>query len=441
MAKPAEPSVEYTQSEIWDPQSDVLKGLYDQSTDWYLQNNPAIQDAARQSQVYGQNALDSAAGAWQQNLQGGNLAGMNLAGQLQGMMGGGGISGTTIGSQDIGSRDIYSNDFNAQSIDPNAMDDRNAVSTNIGSRDVNGNSVGMVDRSKARNTFDSRVGPGGSLANMMDMYRGQATTAGQDMLSNVDARAAAAGIGGGSAHGNAMGRGFEGINSNLQSQMAQTGYDAYNRDLDRNLGISRDTDLMNQERTLSNQGNTLAANQGNQQAALAASQGNQNAALQASLANQGSYQDILMANQAANLQAGQGNQQANLAAQQANQAAALQAGQGNQQAALQAALGNQQTALGAGQSNQQYQLGQQQNMANLIGQQQQSSYDAIGQQADMQNFINGPMQGIMNSAGGMQMLQSLIGSPQLLNQSMANGSAPGAGPSYNVGTSGVGISG
>jgi len=81
-------------------------------------------------------------------------------------------------------------------------------------------------------------------------------------------------------------------------------------------------------------------------------------------------------------------------------------------------------------------------MSGLMGQQQGASENAIGQQQQIQDFINGPLQSIMQSAGGLQMLQSLLGGPNNLTNStgVKNGGTGGGGASYNISTGGAGVS-
>jgi len=107
--------------------------------------------------------------------------------------------------------------------------------------------------SNARTAYDSNIGPGGSLANMQSMYQRQASTAANDMMNNMDARASASGMSGGSRHGTGIAQGMNDINTNYMNNMANTSYDAYNRDLDRNLGIAGDDDnrLMDRQQLMS----------------------------------------------------------------------------------------------------------------------------------------------------------------------------------------------
>ena len=222
-------------SSVWSPYAEPVsnmletgRGKYDRANETL--NSPQLQNDLNQ---WNQGVQDTSMAAWQQQAQGGNLAGYDIAGGLNNMIG-------------------------------------------------QGNQVGPVQQSHAFDLYNSNVGPGGSLANMEGMYRRQADVAGQDMLSSLDARAAASGMSGGSRHGTATGMGFEGINQNLQNQMASTGYDAYNRDLDRKLNIGSQNDQFNQQRALADQNVTQ-----NTQQQMAQMLGQQNQSQQAALAGAG----------------------------------------------------------------------------------------------------------------------------------------------------------
>ena len=411
MAKPAKPSKEYTSStqQVWGPQADALEGLYGGAEDWYSQNNQSIQDAAGTAGMYSNAALGAVAQPWMQNLQGGNLAGYDIAGGLSNMIGQdmnitpSSATGTLSKAQQFGAGPgVQSQQFGAgpgvQSQQFSAGPGVQSIGMGAGS-DINSNAIGQLSRpTYESNVYQNRIGPGGSLNNMKGMYRNDARVAGQDMLGAMDSRAAASGMSGGSAHGNAVGRGFEGINRNLQDNLARTGYDAYNRDIDRSLNIAGKADQFNEQRAGLDQQNffnTQATNQANQ------------------------------------FRYGQQNQANNMQAQLANQQAATQAG-----------IANMQNATQVGMANQNYASGQQQLMGNMIGQQQGTSESAINQQQEIQNFINGPLQSIMQSAGGLQMLQGLLGNPATLTDSQGtkNGGAPGGGGNYSLGTSGANVS-
>jgi len=402
--KSPKPSEEYSQStqDIWGPQGDALSGLYKDASSWFNNNSGGIQGGANQAGDLSQGAINSVAGPWQQNLQGGNLAGYDIGSYLSGQIGQNrDINGGTATAQQFGA---------GPGVSSNQMGPGMNLEAGPG---VQNHSVGQLNSTEAQNSFDRNVGPGGSLDNMKGMYRQDANNARDDMLGSMDARAAASGMSGGSGHGNAIGRGQEGINQNLQSQMAQTGYDAYNRDLDRQLGIAGDKDTMNQQRAGWDQQNSFNTQNANQQNRFQVGQANQGNQFKYDEANQGSDLQAQMANLQNMFQTNQANQGANLSAQQGNQQANIQAGQANQNYAQQ----------------------QQQQLGDLMGQQQGSSETAIGQQEQIQNFINGPLQSIMQSAGGLQMLQSLLGNPQALTQSEggSNGATPPGSGSFNVG--------
>lgn len=94
-------------------------------------------------------------------------------------------------------------------------------------------------------------GSGNNYADAMKAaYVGDANRATDNMLANLDARAAASGMSGGSRHGIATSQGLYDINSNLQRNLAETGYNTFEKDLDRKLGIAQQAD----QNTLARQG-------------------------------------------------------------------------------------------------------------------------------------------------------------------------------------------
>lgn len=107
-------------------------------------------------------------------------------------------------------------------------------------------------------------GSGNTYADAMkDQYVSDATRAQENMLGNLDARAAASGMSGGARHGVGVGRGMEDINRNLQRNMAQTGFETFDKDLDRKLAIAQQAD----QGTLARQG-MMADMLGQQQGAM-----------------------------------------------------------------------------------------------------------------------------------------------------------------------------
>ena len=86
-------------------------------------------------------------------------------------------------------------------------------------------------------------GQGNNYADAMKAsYLGDANRATDNMLANLDSRAAASGMSGGSRHGVATSQGMYDINSNLQKQLADTGYNTFDKDLANKLNIAQQAD-------------------------------------------------------------------------------------------------------------------------------------------------------------------------------------------------------
>lgn len=117
-------------------------------------------------------------------------------------------------------------------------------------KDVNANDIlSSINSSINTPTETSKVyadimgGQGNNYADALKAsYLGDANRATDNMLSNLDARAAASGMSGGARHGIATAQGMYDINSNLQKNLAQTGYDTFNQDLNNKLGIAQQAD-------------------------------------------------------------------------------------------------------------------------------------------------------------------------------------------------------
>ena len=113
---------------------------------------------------------------------------------------------------------------------------------------------------------DIMGGSGNDYADAMKAsYTADANNASNNLLRNTDARAAAAGMSGSDQSGIAQGLGLQGINNNLQQNLAQTGYDTFNQNLQNQLGIAQQADsntlarqqllssnLQNQQNTVNN---------------------------------------------------------------------------------------------------------------------------------------------------------------------------------------------
>lgn len=152
-----------------------------------------------------------------------------------------------------------------------------------GNMDIQNQLMGSLNQSLLQPSNTQEINNmimGGSGNNYADAMKNQyiqdANRATDNMLANLDARAAASGMSGGSRHGIATSRGLEDINRNLQSNLAQTGYNTFDKDLDRKLQIAGNADA-----------NTLSRQQMMQQML-----GSQSDVMQNALAGSGSMQNL-----------------------------------------------------------------------------------------------------------------------------------------------------
>jgi hypothetical protein len=119
-------------------------------------------------------------------------------------------------------------------------------------------------------------GNGNNYADAMKAgYTADANRATDNMLANLDSRAAASGMSGGSRHGTATSQGMYDINSNLQKNLADVGYNTFDKDLQNKLNIAQQAD----QGTLARQqlmSNMLGQQQGVSTGALGMGQNMQN---------------------------------------------------------------------------------------------------------------------------------------------------------------------
>ena len=172
-------------------QSDALTELYGNAKNLYTSNLPNVQALQPEAQKYIGNINQAALPAFQNSLQGGVYGGLDIGNQL---------------SQSL--QQSNSNPSNTSKIYADIM---------------GGQGNNYADALKAS-------------------YLGDANRATDAMLANLDTRAAAAGMSGGSRHGLATSQGLYDINSNLQKNLAQTGYDTFNQDLNNKLNIASQAD-------------------------------------------------------------------------------------------------------------------------------------------------------------------------------------------------------
>lgn len=86
-------------------------------------------------------------------------------------------------------------------------------------------------------------GEGNNYADAMKAsVTGDANRAMDNMLANLDARATGSGMSGSSRHGIAQARGMYDINSNLQKNLADIGYNTFDKDLTNKLNIAQQAD-------------------------------------------------------------------------------------------------------------------------------------------------------------------------------------------------------
>ena len=172
---------------VWPVQSNALAGLYNQAGNLFGQTNTGMQGQIPGATDYISGIADQAQPAWQDQMAGGAYRDMGLQGSLMGSL-------------------------NQSLNNPSAMSEINAM---VMGGECNNYAVAMKNQ-----------------------YMQDARRAKNQMLSNMDARAVASGQSGSSRHGVAQAEGMRGINENLQSNLARTGFDTFDKDLDRKLQIA-----------------------------------------------------------------------------------------------------------------------------------------------------------------------------------------------------------
>jgi len=212
------------QDRVWGGQSDALQDLYGNAQDLFNQTNTGMQGLQPGATQNMQDTYNQVSPYYQEQLQGGAYRDMGLQNQLMGSL-------------------------NQSMNQPSAMSQINAMTMG---------------------------GEGNNYANAMkEQYIQDAGRAQDLMLSSLDARAAGSGMSGGSRHGVAQGLGMEGINDKLQANLAKTGYDTFDADLQRKLDIAQQADQGNLARQQMMSGMIGQQNQA-QQGAIQGGQNMQN---------------------------------------------------------------------------------------------------------------------------------------------------------------------
>lgn len=177
--------------DVWGQQGGALGNMYNQVGGLAGKSGANAGGQMQGGQDFSQGAMGSMQQPWQNQMQGGAYADMGLQNSLMGSL-----------NQSLGQ--------------PSATQEIN----------------NMVMGGEGNNYADA----------MRNQYVNDANRASDNMLQNLDARAAASGMSGGSRHGTATAQGMQDINQNLQRNMAQTGYNTFDKDLDRKLAIAGQAD-------------------------------------------------------------------------------------------------------------------------------------------------------------------------------------------------------
>jgi len=184
---------------IFEQQIPYLTQMYREANNLYTDSAGQMQDMAPGMADSIQQNVDQSNPYWQNQMAGGSYQDMNLQNQLMGSL-------------------------NQSLNNPTATQEIN----------------NMIMGGEGNNYADA----------MKNQYVDDANRATDNMLQNMDARASASGMSGGSRHGTAIARGMDDINRNLQSNLAETGYNTFDQDLNRKLQIAQQAD----QGTLARQG-------------------------------------------------------------------------------------------------------------------------------------------------------------------------------------------
>ena len=201
------------QQDVWEPQGEFLQGLYGAAQGLFGGNQANMQGQMDTGRQYGQDVMSRSMPAFQQQLEGGAFGGMDLQKQLM----------QSLKQSQQG---------------PSAMQDINT----------------MIMGGEGNTSADA----------MKAQYMQDAQQAQDQMLGGLDARAAASGMSGGARHGVAQAKGLGDISQNLQGQLARTGYETFDKDLQRKMDIARQADVGSLERQ-----KLMSGMIGGQQAAMA----------------------------------------------------------------------------------------------------------------------------------------------------------------------------
>jgi hypothetical protein len=209
------------------PQNAALTNLYGLANGVFNQNQQYVGPGQQTAQNTANRVIDSAVPAWQQQLNGGAYANLGIGNQLMSSL---------------------NNSLNTPS-----------AASSLYAQMMGGKGNNYADAMKAT-------------------FIGDANRARDNMMSTLDARATGSGMSGGSRHGVATALGNYDINSNLQKNLADVGYNTFDKDLNNKLMIAQQAD----QGTLSRQqmlANLLTQQNGATTGALGMGEGMQNLGL------------------------------------------------------------------------------------------------------------------------------------------------------------------
>jgi len=213
------------QDQVWGGQSPALEQLYGRAGKLFGQTKRGMNQMIPGAEQGMQDVYNQMQPGWQDQMQGGAYKDMGLQNQLM-------------------------SSLNQSMNNPSAMSEINA----------------MVMGGEGNNYADA----------MQEKYRRNMQDSNANMLQNLDARAAASGMSGGSRHGVAQAQGLAQNAGNYQEQMADLGYESFDKDLNRKLEIAGLAD----QNTLARQemmSGMIGQQQGAMQGGLNFGQGMQNA--------------------------------------------------------------------------------------------------------------------------------------------------------------------
>jgi len=137
----------------------------------------------------------------------------------------------------------YMNDIAQQSMPAFGEQLSGGVYSNMGLQDSLMQSLSNSENNPSQTSMMYNKIMGGEGNNYADAMRDQftqdATRTGENMLKGLDSRAAGYGMKGSSPYGQAIGKGYERINDNLQSNLAKVGYDTFDKNLQNNMNIAQ----------------------------------------------------------------------------------------------------------------------------------------------------------------------------------------------------------